>query len=65
MAGAAESFNIPLRAIIQYAKDATAALEAEGDTDAALRWELFTEFLEKDVASGKKQFRFQSVQLGL
>lgn len=62
---AIDSFNISLRALIQYAKDATSALEAEGDNDAALRWELFTEYLQKDVATGKKQFRFESVQLGL
>lgn len=60
-----DSFNISLRALIQYGKDAQAALEEAGETDGALYWEMFVTFLQEDVATGKKQFRFDGIQFGL
>ena len=56
--------GVNLRSVIGYAKQAMVALQEAGEEDAALRFELFAEYLEKDVANGKP-FGFTYKTIGL
>lgn len=56
--------GINLRSLLNFTRAAQKALEEEGEEDAALRFELFTEYLEKDVANGKP-FGFTYKTIGL
>lgn len=56
--------GVNLRTVLAYARSAQRALEQEGDEDAALRFELFADYLEKDVAAGKP-FGFTYKSIGL
>lgn len=56
--------GINLRSLLAYARSAQKALEQEGEEDSALRFELFAEYLEKDVANGKP-FGFTYKTIGL
>lgn len=56
--------GVNLRTVLAYARSAQRALEQEGEEDSALRFELFADYLEKDVANGKP-FGFTYKSLGL
>jgi hypothetical protein len=56
--------NVPLGSLIKFVRAAQAALEKESEDDAALRFEIFGDFLEKDVANGAP-FTFSTKALGL
>ena len=56
--------DVSLKSLIQYAKEAQEALEASGDENGAYVFEMFHEYLQRDVANGKP-FKFASIQLGL
>ena len=56
--------NVNLRTVTNYAKEATTALEQAGDTEAAHYFEMFHEYLVRDVANGKP-FGFTYKTLGL
>jgi len=56
--------GINLRSVLSYARSAQRALEGEGEEDSALRFELFADYLEKEVANGKP-FSFSTRTLGL
>lgn len=56
--------DVSLKSLIQYAKDAQAALEEAGEEGGAYAFEQFLEYLQRDVANGKP-FKFASIQMGL
>jgi hypothetical protein len=56
--------NVDLMSLIKYAQAASAALKQEGEEDASHYFEMFEEFLRKDVANGKP-FGFTYKSLGL
>jgi predicted MarR family transcription regulator len=56
--------NVNLRTVTKYAKEATTALEQAGETEAAHYFEMFYEYLLRDVANGKP-FGFTYKSLGL
>ena len=56
--------GVNLRSVINYATQAMVALQEAGEEDAALRFELFAEYLRQDVANGKP-FGFTYKSLGL
>lgn len=56
--------NITLKDLITFVDKAQAALEDSGESDAALRFEIFGDYLKEDVASGQR-FQFSNKALGL
>lgn len=56
--------GVTLRSVANYAKEAAVALEQAGEADAAHYFEMFHEYLVKDVANGKP-FGFTYKTLGL
>ncbi len=56
--------SIDLGNLIKFVATARVALEEEGEDEAALRFELFEDYLRNDVASGKP-FGFTYKALGL
>lgn len=56
--------GVNLRSVLAYCKSAVVALEDIGEEDAALRFEMLAEYLQKDVANGKP-FAFSHKSLGL
>ena len=56
--------GVNLRSVLNYAKSAAVALNEAGESDAAHYFEMFAEYLEKDVANGKP-FGFTYKTLGL
>lgn len=56
--------GVNLRSVVNYAKQAMVALQEAGEEEAALRFELFAEYLQNDVAGGKP-FGFTYKSLGL
>lgn len=60
----ADGTGVNLRSVVNYAKEAASALEQAGEADAAHYFEMFHEYLTRDVANGKP-FGFTSKTLGL
>jgi hypothetical protein len=56
--------NITLKELITFVEKAQAALEDAGEGDAALRFEIFGDYLKQDVTSGQ-HFQFSTRALGL
>jgi len=56
--------NVNLRTVTKYAKEAMIALEQSGETEAAHYFEMFYEYLVRDVSNGKP-FGFTYKTLGL
>lgn len=56
--------SIDLSNLIKFVSTARVALEQEGEEEAALRFELFEDYLRNDVANGKP-FGFTYKALGL
>lgn len=56
--------NVNLRTLIDFTRQAHAALLQANETEAAHYFEMFNTYLEKDVANGKK-FEFNYRVLGL
>ena len=56
--------GVNLRSLTHYVRDAKAALIQAGEDDAAHYFEMFEEYLVKDVANGKP-FGFTYKSLGL
>jgi len=56
--------GVNLRSVIEYTRTAAAALKEAGEEDAAHYFEMFNEYLVKDVANGKP-FGFTYKTLGL
>lgn len=56
--------NVNLRTVLTYARSASAALAEAGEDDASHYFEMFAEYLEKDVANGKS-FAYTNKSLGL
>lgn len=56
--------GVNLRSLTKFVKEARVALLHEGEEDAAHYFEMFQEYLEKDVANGKP-FGFTYKTLGL
>lgn len=56
--------SIDLGALIKFAAQARVALEEAGEDDAALRFELFEDYLRNDVVNGKL-FGFTYRSIGL
>lgn len=56
--------NVNLRTVADYAKQAVVALKEAGEDDAAHYFDMFYEYLIKDVANGKP-FGFTYKTLGL
>lgn len=56
--------NVNLRTVADYAKQAVVALQQAGEDDAAHYFDMFHEYLIKDVANGKP-FGFTYKSLGL
>lgn len=56
--------GVNLRTVVDYAKQATAALREAGEDDAAHYFDMFYEYLIQDVANGKP-FGFSYKSLGL
>lgn len=56
--------SVDLQALIKFVAQARVALEENDEEDAALRFELFEDFLRNDVANGKP-FGFTYKALGL
>lgn len=56
--------SVDLGALIKFAQQAQLALEQEGEDDSALRFELFADYLQNEVANGKP-FGFTYRALGL
>ncbi len=64
-AGPSDRSDVPLKSLIQYAKDAQAALEAAGYEDPAYYFEQFHDYLVRDVVGQNKPLKFATIQLGL
>lgn len=56
--------NVNLRTVADYAKQAAVALRESGEDDASHYFDMFYEYLIKDVANGKP-FGFTYKSLGL
>lgn len=56
--------GVNLRSLTEFVRQARVALIQEGEQDAAHYFEMFQEYLEKDVANGKP-FGFTYKTLGL
>ena len=56
--------SISLGSLIKFVRDAQKALEYEEEVDAALRFEIFGDYLEQDVVNGAP-FKFTTKALGL
>lgn len=56
--------GVNLRSLTEFVRQARVALIQEGEQDAAHYFEMFQEYLEKDVANGKP-FGFTYKSLGL
>lgn len=56
--------NITLKQLIDFTRKAQASLEEAGESDAALRFEIFGDYLSEDVANGTP-FQFSTKALGL
>lgn len=56
--------GVNLRSLVDYTKQATIALQEAGEEDAAHYFDMFYEYLIKDVANGKP-FGFTYKSLGL
>lgn len=56
--------SIPLGALIKFIREAQRNLGDCGEPDAELRFEIFGDFLEQDVANGTP-FKFTTKALGL
>ncbi len=56
--------GVNLRSLVEFVRSAQSALRENGDDDAAHYFEMFEDYLVKDVANGK-QFGFTSKVLGL
>lgn len=56
--------KIDLKDLIYFVTQSQRALEDAGESDAALRFEIFGDFLREDVANGKP-FAFSTKALGL
>lgn len=56
--------SVPLSHLIRFVKAAQTALERHGEEDAALRFEIFGDYLQQDVVNGKP-FEFTTKTLGL
>jgi hypothetical protein len=56
--------GVNLRSVVDYAKQAVTALNEAGEEDAAHFFDMFYEYLIKDVANGKP-FGFTYKSLGL
>lgn len=57
--------TVSLQGLIRTIRDAQTALEAEGEEDSALRFEIFGDYLEQDVAQNNKPITFHMRMLGL
>jgi hypothetical protein len=60
----ADGTGVNLRSLTTFVRQAHDALVQEGEEEGAHFFELFKEYLEKDVANGKP-FVFQNKMLGL
>ena len=49
--------RIALRDLVDFVREAKVDLESEGDSDAALRFELFEEYLCNDFTGGKLKYK--------
>lgn len=56
--------KIDFRQLVNYVRNARAALEKEGLEDAAFRFEMFEEFLRNDYGSGQP-LEFKTRHLGM
>lgn len=56
--------GVNYRSVVDYVSQAKAALEQEGETEAAHYFEMFEEYLKNDVVGGKP-FGFTYKTLGL
>lgn len=56
--------SVPLGGLIKFCIQAQHALEEEGEDDAALRFEIMADWLQKDVVNGAP-FTFSTKALGL
>jgi hypothetical protein len=56
--------SIPLGSLIKFVRSAQDELEHAMESDAALRFEIFGDFLEQDVANGIP-FKFTTKAIGL
>jgi len=57
-----DSDKISLASLIKFCKEAKADLEKEGEEDAALRFEILSDFLVNDF---RGSFKYQSKMIGL
>lgn len=60
----ADGTGVNLRSVLTYARSASVALTEAGEEEAAHYFDMFAEYLEKDVANGKP-FGFTYKTLGL
>ena len=56
--------NVNLRTVLTYARSAATALAEAGEDEAAHYFDMFAEYLAKDVSNGKS-FSFTTKSLGL
>ena len=61
-AGLNDGDRVPLASIIKFCREAKADLEKEGEEDAALRFEILSDFLVNDF---RGSFKYQSKMIGL
>ena len=54
--------KIPLASLIKFCKEAKADLEKQGEEDAALRFEILSDYLLNDY---RGSFKYQSKMIGL
>ena len=60
-----DSQNVPLRSLIEYARNARVALAETDHDDASYYFEMFEDFLINEVANGSKPMSFTYKSLGL
>lgn len=63
--GADNGTTVNLQGLIRAVRDCQAALEAQGEEDSALRFEIFGDYLAEDVAEKGKPITFTTRMLGL
>lgn len=57
--------TVSLGDLSKFIRASQKALENENESDAALRFEILADFIEKDVINEGKPFRFTTKALGL
>jgi hypothetical protein len=60
---AADPDAVNLRSLINFTKQASVELEAAGDSDAALRFEIFHDYLLNDFKGGFLKFNTKALGL--